>query len=121
MPSIKCCGLQCKFALVVSHLQFDSGYYRSTKSAQDMSAEHNLRRKKMNKLCYIRRYATHLLKSKLQNRPHKTTDEIKNLYAKISFAFNGNSLQLEHDCIFALPLRLSVNRYYKQVISAQSQ
>ena len=27
-----------------------------------------------------------------------------------SFAFNGNSLRLEHDCcIFALPLRLSVN------------
>ena len=26
-----------------------------------------------------------------------------------SFAFNGNSLHLEHDCIFALPLRLSVN------------
>ena len=24
-------------------------------------------------------------------------------------AFNGNSLRLEHDCIFALPLRLSVN------------
>ena len=26
-----------------------------------------------------------------------------------SLAFNGNSLRLEHDCIFALPLRLSVN------------
>ena len=38
-----------------------------------------------------------------------------------SFAFNGNSLRWEHDCIFALPLRLSVNHYYKQVISAQSQ
>ena len=37
-----------------------------------------------------------------------------------SFAFNGNSLHWEHDCIFALPLRLSVNHYYKQVISAQS-
>ena len=33
-----------------------------------------------------------------------------------SFAFNGNSLHWEHDCIFALPLRLSVNHYYKQVI-----
>ena len=47
----------------------------------------------------------------------------KNSYAKLinSFAFNGNSLHWEIDCIFALPLRLSVNRYYKQVISAQSQ
>ena len=26
-----------------------------------------------------------------------------------SFAFNDNSLCLEHDCIFALPLRLSFN------------
>ena len=33
-----------------------------------------------------------------------------------SFAFNGNSLHWEHDCIFALPLRLSVKHYYKQVI-----
>ena len=33
-----------------------------------------------------------------------------------SFAFNGNLLHWEHDCIFALPLRLSVNHYYKQVI-----
>ena len=38
-----------------------------------------------------------------------------------SFAFNGNSLHWEHDCIFALPLRSSVNHYYKQVISTQSQ
>ena len=38
-----------------------------------------------------------------------------------SFAFNGNLLHWEHDFIFALPLRLSVNHYYKQVISAQSQ
>ena len=38
-----------------------------------------------------------------------------------SFAFCGNSLHWEHDCSFALPLRLSVNHYYKQVISAQSQ
>ena len=38
-----------------------------------------------------------------------------------SFAFNGNSLHWEHDCIFALPLRSSVNHYYMQVISAQSQ
>ena len=38
-----------------------------------------------------------------------------------SFAFNGNSLHWEHDCIFTLPLRSSVDHYYKQVISAQSQ
>ena len=36
-----------------------------------------------------------------------------------SFAFNGNSLHWEYDCIFALPLRLSVNHYYKQAISTQ--
>ena len=35
-----------------------------------------------------------------------------------SFAFNGNSLHSEHECIFALPLHLSVNHYYKQVISS---
>ena len=46
----------------------------------------------------------------------------KNSCAKFnSFAFNGNSLHWEHDCIFALPLCSSVNHYYKQVISAQSQ
>ena len=33
-----------------------------------------------------------------------------------SFAFNGNLLHWEHDSIFALPLRLSVKHYYKQVI-----
>ena len=33
-----------------------------------------------------------------------------------SFAFNGNSLHWELDCIFALLLRSSVNHYYKQVI-----
>ena len=33
-----------------------------------------------------------------------------------SFALNGNSLYWEHDCIFALPLHLSANHYYKQVI-----
>ena len=38
-----------------------------------------------------------------------------------SFALNGNSLHWEHDCIFALPLHSSVNHYYKQAISAQSQ
>ena len=37
------------------------------------------------------------------------------------FAFSGNSLYRKHDCVYALPLRLSVNHYYKQVISAQSQ
>ena len=55
--------------------------------------------KKMNQLCCIRRWLK----------------KIK------SFAFNGNSLHWEHDCIFVLPSRLSVNHYYKQVISAQSQ
>ena len=34
---------------------------------------------------------------------------IKNKNRMQSLAFNGNSLRLEHDCIFALPLRLSVN------------
>ena len=34
---------------------------------------------------------------------------IKNKNRTQSLAFNGNSLRLEHDCIFALPLRLSVN------------
>ena len=38
-----------------------------------------------------------------------------------SLAFNRNLLHWEHDCIFVLPLRSSVNHYYKQVISAQSQ
>ena len=38
-----------------------------------------------------------------------------------SFAFNGKLLHWEHGCIFALPLRSSVNHYYKHVISAQSQ
>ena len=38
-----------------------------------------------------------------------------------SFALNGKSLHLKHVYIFGLPLRLSVNYYYKQVISAQSQ
>ena len=33
----------------------------------------------------------------------------KNKNRTQNFAFNGNSLRLEHDCIFALPLRLSVN------------
>ena len=45
----------------------------------------------------------------------------KIVYEANSFAFNGNSLHWKHDCIFALPLRSSVNYYYKQVISAQSQ
>ena len=45
----------------------------------------------------------------------------KFVYEVNSFAFNGNLLHWEHDCIFALPLRSSVNHYYKQVISAQSQ
>ena len=34
---------------------------------------------------------------------------IKNKNRMQSFAFNGNSLRLEHDCIFVLPLRFSVN------------
>ena len=34
---------------------------------------------------------------------------IKNKNRTQSLVFNGNSLRLEHDCIFALPLRLSVN------------
>ena len=34
---------------------------------------------------------------------------IKNKNRTHSLAFNGNSLRLEHDCIFALPLRISVN------------
>ena len=38
-----------------------------------------------------------------------------------SFVFNGNLLHLKYDWIFALPLRLTVNHYHKQVISAQSQ
>ena len=38
-----------------------------------------------------------------------------------SFVFNGNSLHWEHDCNFVLPLCSSVNHYYKQVISNQSQ
>ena len=48
---------------------------------------------------------------------------IKKFVCKIeSFAFDGNSLHCQHDdCIFVLPLRLSVNHYYKQVINAQSQ
>ena len=46
----------------------------------------------------------------------------KKIVCKVnSFAFNGNSLHWEHDCIFALPLCSSVNHNYKQVISAQSQ
>ena len=45
----------------------------------------------------------------------------KFVYEANSFAFNGNSLHWEHDCISALPLRSSVNYYYKQVINAQSQ
>ena len=65
-----------------------------------------------------------------QNRPRsksaQKTNEPTLLYSALikkkfvckvnSFAFNGNLLHWEHDCIFALPLRLFVNHYYKQVI-----
>ena len=67
-------------------------------------AGQNWRRKKMNQLCCIWRCLKRKFVCKVS-----------------SFAFNGNSLLQEHDCIFALPLRSSVNHYYKQVISAQSQ
>ena len=73
----------------------DSGYLGATK----IVAGQNPRRKKMNQL---------LLYSALIK--NKFVCEVN------SFAFNGNSLHCEHDCIFALPLRLSVNHYYKQVI-----
>ena len=70
-----------------------------------------------------------------QNRPRPKSAQKKNeptlMYSALikikfvckvnNFAFNGNSLHWEHDCIFALPLCLSVNHYYKQVSSAQSQ
>ena len=75
----------------------------------DISAQHNRRKPKSSQ----EKNEPTLLYSALIKK--KFVSEVN------SFAFNGNSLHWEHDCIFALPLRLSVNHYHKQVISAQLQ
>ena len=75
-------------------------------SIYDISAQHNPRRSQS---------------AQKKNELHSAFIKKKFVCEVNSFAFNGNSLRWEHDCIFALPLRLSVNHYYKQVISAQSQ
>ena len=78
-------------------------------SAQAISAQHNQRRSKS---------------AQKKNEPTLLYLALikKKFVCKVnSFVFNDNSLHWEHDCIFALPLRLSVNHYYKQNSSAQSQ
>ena len=80
----------------------------------DISAQHNRRRPKswQVKICTEKNELTWLYSALIKK---KFVCEVNR------FAFNGNSLHWEHYRIFALPLRLSVNHYYKQVISAQSQ
>ena len=92
----------------------DLRHFCITKSAQDISAQHNLRRSEsaQAEIGAEKNEPTWLYSALIR----------KEFVCEVnSFAFNGNSLHWEHDCIFALPLRSSVNHYYKQVISAQSQ
>ena len=89
-----------------------SGHVSATKLAQDISAQHNLCRPESAqvKIDAEKNEPTWLYSALIKN---KFVCEVN------SFAFNDNSLHWEHGCIFALPLRSSVNHYYKQVISAQ--
>ena len=89
--------------------KISAGHFGSTKSPLDISAKHNRRRSKSAQ----NKNKTTLLYSTLIRK--KFVCEVN------SFAFTGSTLHWEHDCIFALSLRLSVNHYYKQVISAQLQ
>ena len=85
---------------------FDLRRFGATKSAQNISAQVKIGEEKK-RTNFVVQYSA-LIKKKFVCEAN-------------SFAFNGNLLRWEHDCIFALPLRLSVDHYYKQVISAQSQ
>ena len=78
----------------------DLQHFGATNSAKDISAQQTRRR-------------SNSAQSESAQKKNELTllysARIKNKNRTQSLAFNGNSLRLEHDCIFALPLRLSVN------------
>ena len=97
-------------------IKHDSRHFRATKSVQDISAlvrigksQNRCRPKSAQKKYELTWLYSALIKKK------KIVSEVS------SFAFNGNSLHWEHDCIFVMLLCLSVNHCHKQVINAQSQ